>query len=456
MHKATIAGFNQDVDSTCSYCMGPDGSTDHVRWECKHFQPKRVELDKDIAALPLHHLPMNIRSGIAPAMKHDGKATFWGKKIDDDLDESTKRLLGQDMELHKGGKDAEEIAGREDARELLEDPENKNLNARQVVMKYKQAHGSGVDLAYPTKQEIDSHMEKNGYDNQHLTTIYGDGSHTSPTNWWAALGGFGIWIPPGQQHQRQHQPEAIRQGPCEESHFGAALGQTGSSTRQELMAWLRVLALPIRSFYATDSAALLRKATRLIDAVRAVEKEDQAYPSCKKEAAVRGRNPFGKPWGLQKDGDLWEQAWNAVRARGADSQRLRKVKGHATAEDVAAGRSTEEDRIGNDRSDTNADRGVECIHGKGLVVMAGWLAKRHKAYKKFIERIHNFIVGLAKAEKEERMKKTKVDQTSSNSEKIFIAKRKNSMILFLSITKQNKSQNMFLKNLKKSLFNPNY
>jgi hypothetical protein len=53
-------------------------------------------------------------------------------------------------------------------------------------------------------------------------------------------------------------------------------------------------------------------------------------------------------------------------------------------------------------------------------------------------------------------KKTKVDQTSSNSEKMFIAKRRNSMILFLSITKQNKSQNLFVKNLKKSLFNQNY
>lgn len=167
-----------------------------------------------------------------------------------------------------------------------------------------------------------------------------------------------------------------------------------------------VLALPIRSLYATDSAAMLGKATRLIDAVRAVEKEEQANPTREKEAAAHNRNPFGKPWGLQKDGDLWEQAWKAVRARGADSQRLRKVKGHATSEDVAAGRSTKEDRIGNDRSDTNADKGVECIHGKGLVVLAGWLAKRHKAYTKFVEQIHNFIVSLAKAEKEERKKKT--------------------------------------------------
>jgi hypothetical protein len=126
---------------------------------------------------------------------------------------------------------------------------------------------------------------------------------------------------------------------------------------------------PVRSHYATDSAAMLGKAIRLIDAVRTVEREEQANRSI-----AHTRNPFGKPWGLQTDGDLWEQAWNAVRMRGAGSQTLRKVKGHATIADIAAGRSTKEDRIGNDRSDTNADKGVQCIHGNGFVVLAGWLA----------------------------------------------------------------------------------
>ncbi len=34
-----------------------------------------------------------------------------------------------------------------------------------------------------------------GYPNDYKVNIYGDGSYTSPTVWWAALGGFGVWMP---------------------------------------------------------------------------------------------------------------------------------------------------------------------------------------------------------------------------------------------------------------------
>ena len=70
---------------------------------------------------------------------------------------------------------------------------------------------------------------------------------------------------------------------------------------------------------------------------------------------------------MQVDGDLWEQAWQAVRRRGSGNQKLRKVKGHATAKDIELGRSTAEDKEGNDISDKLADKGVEAIAGTGLV-----------------------------------------------------------------------------------------
>ena len=120
-----------------------------------------------------------------------------------------------------------------------------------------------------------------------------------------------------QEQDLQRQQQSLREAT---TFHGAAVGQIGTSTRQELTAWIRVLAIPCRSCYATDSASMMNKALRLI---RAAERDlDEEAKGIKTK---RG-NPFGKPWGLQVDGDLWEQAWIAVKQRGTGNQTLRKVK----------------------------------------------------------------------------------------------------------------------------------
>ena len=60
------------------------------------------------------------------------------------------------------------------------------------------------------------------------------------------------------------------------------------------------------------------------------------------------------------------------------------MKGHATEEDVQGGRSTAVDRHGNDKADTNADDGVEKVHGGSLVLLGLWLANRHSRYVRFM------------------------------------------------------------------------
>ena len=179
----------------------------------------------------------------------------------------------------------------------------------------------------------------------------------------------------------------------EAAYHGPGLGQTSTSTRQELAAWLRVLALPIRSNYATDSASMLGKANKLIEA--AANHEVNGID----EGSKRFINPFRKAWGLQTDGDLWEQAWRAVLKRGSMNQQLRKVKGHATEEDVEKGVATKEDKVGNDNSDILADKGVQDLQGAGLVKLAEWNASRHNRYAKFIRRVQKLIAGVLIAEK---------------------------------------------------------
>ena len=88
--------------------------------------------------------------------------------------------------------------------------------------------------------------------------------------------------------------------------------------------------------------------------------------------------------------------------RGISNQDLRKVKGHATEKDVREGRSTHQDKEGNDRSDKNADQGVEQLAGEGLVELGRWVTNRHDHYKKFVARIHRMIAAVTKAEKDEQ------------------------------------------------------
>ena len=263
--RCEISKYNEDVDNTCSYCREAESTADHIKWVCKEFKEVRTSIDAELARVPPDFLNYNVRCGIAPAMKADGKTTFWGKQLPEDTDDKIKKLLGVNMELHTPGKDQQSTDDRNLALEILAEPGHKWLNARQILLKIKQAHGSGVDLIFPTQAQIQEAMEGHGEDVQ--VRIYGDGSVTSPTKWWAALGGYGVWMPAWNEN---NQSDPKRE---EASYHGQAIGQTLTSTRLELMAWVRVLAMPIRSCYATDSASMMGKAMKLIKAVEEREKQ---------------------------------------------------------------------------------------------------------------------------------------------------------------------------------------
>ena len=89
--------------------------------------------------------------------------------------------------------------------DIIEDHEVQGYNARQVMLKHKAAHGSGSNLTFPDANEIEANMQD--YPTSFKVDIYGDGSYTSPTIWWAALGGFGVWMPewisPNEAEARQ-------------------------------------------------------------------------------------------------------------------------------------------------------------------------------------------------------------------------------------------------------------
>ena len=58
---------------------------------------------------------------------------------------------------------------------------------------------------------------------------------------------------------------------------------------------------------------------------------------------------------------------------GSSNHDLRKVKGHATQEDIDQGKSNPQDEEGNDASDELADEGVSTLYGQGLIRLSRWL-----------------------------------------------------------------------------------
>ena len=177
--------------------MAEDGTMMHVIWCCPYFQPQREEQDKELADIPIGYLLPCIQRGIAPAMKLDGNATFWGQNLEDDISEAHKKLLGKSSYLEQGAQNAKDQEARDQAKELTKEAKALGLNARQTMLKHKGAFGSGAPAKFPNEEEIEDFMARHGLTEPVET--YGDGSLTTPTLWWAALGGYGIWIPTGQQ-----------------------------------------------------------------------------------------------------------------------------------------------------------------------------------------------------------------------------------------------------------------
>ena len=143
-----IANYNEDVGRTCTYCQETISTSDHIRWVCEHFDPVRREIDDELASIPHKWIPCCLKNGIAPAMRADGRKTHWGTDLSNDSDPKARKLPGENLELHTPGSDARKSEERQAAVEILEDPEVAHVNARQIMLKHKAAHGSGSNTKH--------------------------------------------------------------------------------------------------------------------------------------------------------------------------------------------------------------------------------------------------------------------------------------------------------------------
>lgn len=158
---------------------------------------------------------------------------------------------------------------------MVEEAKGQGLNARQRMLRKKGAFSKGSNLAFPSQDEIRKYMDDNGI--QEPIDAYGDGSFTTPkVVWWAALGGSGVWFPTWL--------EIIGSG---RTICAGAIGQDGSSTRQELAAWILAMTQPVTFKFATDSAAMLMTAREMFETAKERSLNNFMTPNVT-------RNPFGK------------------------------------------------------------------------------------------------------------------------------------------------------------------
>ena len=118
--------------------------------------------------------------------------------------------------------------------------------------------------------------------------------------------------------------------------------------------------------------------------------------------ALQSDLPFGKPWELINDGDLWKVAWVMLKQRGMGTVRVTKVKGHATEEHVQQGLVQEMHKQGNDQADSAATCGVQAT-GHGKIQYMIWVKKRHRAYMDFVAKIQKLTAAVLKLDKEHRL-----------------------------------------------------
>ena len=213
--------------------------------------------------------------------------------------------------------------------------------------------------------------------------VWSDGGVKSPTNHLWALGSFGVTWPyrslTAHPFSASENEYAFNQsGPAGLDLWGPIPGYRCSSTRAELMGGIASLMAPGPIHLGVDSQAFLNKAVQLLNAASNLSVVD-----------VFLGHVF-KPWPLQRDGDLWRIFWNLLLAKGPHAVRFSKVKGHATAADVAAGISTATDRMHNSRADDLVHRGVKA-NIEGLAELGSLLGKHQQVYAELMRIIHDFF-----------------------------------------------------------------
>ena len=167
-----------------------------------------------------------------------------------------------------------------------------------------------------------------------------------------------------------------------------------SSTRAEIAAVIGALTDTEAIHIGIDNQGAMSNVNRLISTAANYLKKANESPNWKPP-----RYPLGKAWGLIPDGDMLGATWKAIQSRGPHSQRLNKVKGHATFQYVEEGRATTEDVFGNNEADACATLGIHMATPGPMRRIACWLLRRQTLYGQWMVNVNRVIIAVLRAER---------------------------------------------------------
>ena len=159
-------------------------------------------------------------------------------------------------------------------------------------------------------------------------------------------------------------------GLCEQRSLGMAImgylgGYTSSSSRIELLGVILSLFSDQPLHLAVDNASVVRRASMYLDWL--LHDPSGAMP--------------GKPLGITKNGDLWQIVCGTLRARGPDTFRIKKTKGHALANTNYLKRfsALRDEAIGNNEAEKYAGRAKFCFYNANHFLLSEILSQKRAA-----------------------------------------------------------------------------
>ena len=347
-----LADFVPEEDGKCKLCGAADADINHILWQCTTLDHERYNGDEELRKLNPMQLPPNLRLGLPGMIHAEDDVYLWPTSGYPDLPDFA--MASTKLHLHP---QARSILAKRTTEQL-------QLNARQLIHLHR-AEAANTPMPMPPPCHLPPPDKPN---------VYTDGALKNPAWQCWSLGGMGVWWPQRELlHHPLNQLEAdymsSRQEDTGVSLWGAVTGAECSSTRAELAGGCVAIAANQPIHQATDSQAYKNKANRILNG------EDLT---------------FRRPWGLQKDGDLWKLFHDLAHAKGLSSIHITWVKGHAKQHHIDQGLLTADDADGNDKADTLASLGIN-EHMDGLQHLANYYRAKQIVLQKLTTRIHNMF-----------------------------------------------------------------